>query len=247
MEIQRRLGKEQFPLIEQTFYPNHREMVSNQFILSRFYKFVLKLSNLNKYIYINTMKMHKDNHSIMNKSTTRFCYGLVGNNWLDCLDRCVRLLAIHSRKERECDHRHVASSLRTQMECSPWQSNLSNAVRQTQALVVDGHLPPHQWHSITLKRKYQQWIHTEWHWNGSNRNHWTIELFAPGRQFQFDFSCCGFSQAWMTMKSIKAATIKVNNKWPHSTFRIHFQTELFMCFTGLQCWHISPKLMRIWF
>jgi len=26
MEIQRRLGKEQFPLIEQTFYPNHREM-----------------------------------------------------------------------------------------------------------------------------------------------------------------------------------------------------------------------------
>jgi len=28
MEIQRRLGKEQFPLIEQTFYPNHREMVS---------------------------------------------------------------------------------------------------------------------------------------------------------------------------------------------------------------------------
>ena len=27
--IQRRLGKDNFPLIEQTFYPNQREMVSN--------------------------------------------------------------------------------------------------------------------------------------------------------------------------------------------------------------------------
>jgi hypothetical protein len=26
--LQRRLGKENFPLIEQTFYPNYREMVS---------------------------------------------------------------------------------------------------------------------------------------------------------------------------------------------------------------------------
>lgn len=28
LQLQRRLGKENFPLIEQTFYPNHREMVS---------------------------------------------------------------------------------------------------------------------------------------------------------------------------------------------------------------------------
>lgn len=28
MEIQRRYGREHFPLIDQTFYPNHREMVS---------------------------------------------------------------------------------------------------------------------------------------------------------------------------------------------------------------------------
>lgn len=27
--LQRRLGKDNFPLIEQTYYPNHREMVSN--------------------------------------------------------------------------------------------------------------------------------------------------------------------------------------------------------------------------
>lgn len=26
--LQRRLGKDNFPLIEQTYYPNHREMVS---------------------------------------------------------------------------------------------------------------------------------------------------------------------------------------------------------------------------
>jgi hypothetical protein len=28
VQIQRRLGRDNFPLIEQTFYPNHREMVS---------------------------------------------------------------------------------------------------------------------------------------------------------------------------------------------------------------------------
>lgn len=28
MGLQRRLGKENFPLIEQTYYPNHHEMVS---------------------------------------------------------------------------------------------------------------------------------------------------------------------------------------------------------------------------
>ena len=27
VELQRRFGKEHFPLIDQTFYPNHREMV----------------------------------------------------------------------------------------------------------------------------------------------------------------------------------------------------------------------------
>lgn len=29
VQIQRRLGKDSFPLIDQTFYPDHREMVSN--------------------------------------------------------------------------------------------------------------------------------------------------------------------------------------------------------------------------
>lgn len=28
LDLQRRFGREQFPLIDQTFYPNHREMVS---------------------------------------------------------------------------------------------------------------------------------------------------------------------------------------------------------------------------
>ena len=30
LNIQRRLGKDAFPLIEQTFYPNHKEMVRSQ-------------------------------------------------------------------------------------------------------------------------------------------------------------------------------------------------------------------------
>ena len=28
-ELQRKLGKDNFPLIDQTYYPNHREMVSD--------------------------------------------------------------------------------------------------------------------------------------------------------------------------------------------------------------------------
>lgn len=31
LDLQRRFGREQFPLIDQTFYPNHREMVSAHF------------------------------------------------------------------------------------------------------------------------------------------------------------------------------------------------------------------------
>lgn len=31
VQLQRRLGKEAFPLIDQTFYPDHREMVSTPF------------------------------------------------------------------------------------------------------------------------------------------------------------------------------------------------------------------------
>lgn len=29
LELQRRFGRDQFPLIDQSFYPNHREMVSS--------------------------------------------------------------------------------------------------------------------------------------------------------------------------------------------------------------------------
>lgn len=36
LSLQRRLGKDNFPLIEQTYYPNHREMVSVT-IIDRYY------------------------------------------------------------------------------------------------------------------------------------------------------------------------------------------------------------------
>ena len=32
IEIQKRLGKENFPLIDQTYFPNHKEMVSNMWV-----------------------------------------------------------------------------------------------------------------------------------------------------------------------------------------------------------------------
>lgn len=34
IQIQRRLGSERFPLIEQSYFPNHRQMVSN---LTKYY------------------------------------------------------------------------------------------------------------------------------------------------------------------------------------------------------------------
>jgi hypothetical protein len=35
IQIQKRLGKEGFPLIEQAYYPNHKEMVSNMWVSFR--------------------------------------------------------------------------------------------------------------------------------------------------------------------------------------------------------------------
>ena len=32
LQIQRRVGRERFPLIEQSYYPNHKEMVSNMWV-----------------------------------------------------------------------------------------------------------------------------------------------------------------------------------------------------------------------
>ena len=41
IQIQRRLGKEAFPLIDQAFYPNHKEMVSNLWVSFSFLAFLV--------------------------------------------------------------------------------------------------------------------------------------------------------------------------------------------------------------
>ena len=36
VKIQKKLGRERFPLIEQSYYPNHKEMVSNMWVSFHF-------------------------------------------------------------------------------------------------------------------------------------------------------------------------------------------------------------------
>lgn len=40
LEIQRRVGKENFPLIEQAFYPSHRDMVNIVYSFVRLYHII---------------------------------------------------------------------------------------------------------------------------------------------------------------------------------------------------------------
>lgn len=63
--LQRRLGKDHFPLIEQTYYPNHREMVSEKLaiynlfnnidLFSSFFQLRSKISLQNKNNTINNV------------------------------------------------------------------------------------------------------------------------------------------------------------------------------------------------
>ena len=48
VQIQQKLGKEAFPLIDQTFYPNHKEMVSNPFqsLISNFTQCKMQMWNV---------------------------------------------------------------------------------------------------------------------------------------------------------------------------------------------------------
>ncbi|KAK3576656.1 hypothetical protein CHS0354_004941 [Potamilus streckersoni] len=45
IQIQRKLGKENFPLIEQAYYPNHREMVSNLWLITPTFPCVVKIGH----------------------------------------------------------------------------------------------------------------------------------------------------------------------------------------------------------
>ena len=71
LEIQRRVGKENFPLIEQAFYPTHIEMVSSRvfreeliFILESYY---IEFSTIYSFIYIrNNIIANSDEPIIAN-------------------------------------------------------------------------------------------------------------------------------------------------------------------------------------